>query len=124
MLYKINVGEENLNKVVLEFKKIGDFCLNKNTFYLDTEMDIADIPYVKNYKIITFNNYKNFSNNSKNIEKWCYDKLYKAELTLYEQSEECQLKLERLNNYMDVLENKWKEANTVAEKTEQNANPE
>ena len=118
MLYKISTDIDTLNEAIEEFQKVGSFCLSRNIAYLYTDIDIKKVKYVKGFKILTFNNYKSYANNSKSIEKWCYEKLCEEELKQYEQSEDCQNKLKELNKYMDVLESKMGVNSVVKEQTE------
>ncbi len=104
MIYKINTNIDTLDKSIDEFKKIGNFCMCKDVFYLETDVDIDKVNYINNYIILTFDNYKKYTNYSKHIEKWCYEKLCEEELKEFEKSEDCQNKLKALNQYMDVLE--------------------
>lgn len=122
MLYKISTDINTLNEAIEEFQKVGSFCLSRNIAYLYTDVDIKEVKYVKGFKILTFNNYKSYSNNSKSIEKWCYEKLCEEELKQYEQSEDCQNKLRELNQYMDVLESKMG-VNSVVEKQAKKTEP-
>lgn len=85
----------------------GDFVIENNVVYLNTIIDISKVSSslpIEKCRYITNTNYSSIE--SMFPRKWCKEILYKAELSQFEKSKECQERLKYINNQLDILE-KW-----------------
>lgn len=117
MVYKIRINSLNFKEAIEKLKDIGSFCFFGDDFFLSTDKDISKIKFISDIIEINSNNYKRYTANSKNLEKWCQMKITQQELSDYEKTEECQSKLKQLNELMDKIEGRETEVEKVVRTT-------
>lgn len=116
MIYKITITG-SFKDAVDKLKDIGSFCFFGNDFFICADKDISKLKFISDIIEINSDNYKMYSSMSKNVEKWCSQKLIEHELTQYEKTEECQAKLKQLNDILDAVESKETEGDKVVRTT-------
>lgn len=118
MIYRVEI--DDFISVFKKLQELGSFCTDGKNIFIATNEEISDVEFIKNPLEINVSNYKLYTNN--NTAKWCLKVLNEEELHRYEQSEECQAKLEEVNNFIDNIEKRREAIRVGKEKTEQPTN--
>lgn len=117
MIYQIKFKDVSSIEAIDIMASIGTFCIINQTFFVQTNIDnLYELhkDKIENCNKITSLNYQLIKNEV--ARNWCKHKLAEEEMKEFENSPECQARLEAIMGYLDLIENSKKEGEAIGTK--------